>query len=174
MRRELLSVLEELFDVVNERDEVLYPLARSAVHRQLLLHRAVHVFVFDSRGWLLIHRRSPLKEEFPNVWTSSCSGHVSAGETYDETAPRELQEELGITGVSLERLQKFGACAETSWEFTVLYRTVTDQSLSPDAGEMTAVEWVSLVDLDVATAADPERYAPAFLLLYGWYRASFA
>jgi 16S rRNA (adenine1518-N6/adenine1519-N6)-dimethyltransferase len=167
-------VSEELFDVVNERDEVLYPLARSAVHRQLLLHRAVHVFVLDSRGRLLIHRRSPVKEEFPNVWTSSCSGHVSAGETYDETAPRELAEELGITGVSLERLQKFAACAETSWEFTVLYRTVTDQLISPDAGEMTAVAWVSPGELDVMTVADPDQYSPAFLLLYGWYRASFA
>lgn len=165
---------EELFDVVNERDEVLYPLARSAVHRQLLLHRAVHVFVLDSTGRLLIHQRSPTKEEFPNVWTSSCSGHVSAGETYDQTAPRELQEELGIAGVTLERLQKFAACADTSWEFTVLYCTVTDQAIHPDAGEMTAVRWVSLQELDLSVAAQPDLYSPAFLLLYGWYRASFA
>lgn len=167
-------MVEELFDVVNERDEVLYSLSRSAVHRQQLLHRAVHVFVLDSRGCMLIHQRSPTKEEFPNVWTSSCSGHVSAGETYDQTAPRELQEELGITGVRLERLQKFAACADTSWEFTVLYRTVTDQSLRPDAAEMTAVQWISPAELDTATAAYPDRYSPAFLLLYRWYRASFA
>jgi len=39
---------------------------------------------------------------------------------------------------------------------------------------MTAVEWVSPGELDVMTAADPDRYSPAFLLLYRWYRASFA
>ena len=51
---------EELFDVVDEQDEVLYSLVRSEVHRRLLLHRAVHVFVFNSAGQLLIHQRSQI------------------------------------------------------------------------------------------------------------------
>ena len=88
-------------------------LPRSEVHRRKLRHRAVHVFLFRQDECLLIHKRADSKEEFPSVWTSSCSGHVSAGEDYDATAVRELFEELGIES-AVERLQKFSACDDTS------------------------------------------------------------
>lgn len=72
---------EEFFDVVDEEDQVIDQVARSEVHRRKLRHRAVHVFLFRPDACLLIHKRSDTKEEFPSVWTSSCSGHVSAGKT---------------------------------------------------------------------------------------------
>ena len=99
---------EELFDIVDEHDRVLGKMPRSEVHRRKLLHRAVSIFVFDSRGRLLLQQRSAAKDEYPLCYTSSASGHVTAGETYDETAPRELAEELGLTS-PVERLAKFPA-----------------------------------------------------------------
>lgn len=86
---------EDIFDVVNERDEVIETKLRSVVHAQGLLHRAVHVFVFNSRGEIFLQKRSMKKDRQPGVWDSSCSGHVDSGETYDETAVRELGEEWG-------------------------------------------------------------------------------
>ena len=80
---------EEIFDIVDDQDRVIGQMPRSEVHRQKLLHRAVSIFVFDSRGRLLLQQRSATKDEYPLRYTSSASGHVSAGETYDETAPRE-------------------------------------------------------------------------------------
>ena len=77
---------EEMFDVVDEQDRVIGQAPRSEVHAKKLLHRAVHIFVFNSEGKLLIHRRSATKDEYPLCYTSSASGHVSAGETYDECA----------------------------------------------------------------------------------------
>ena len=62
-RRTLGSVSEEIFDVVNERDEVVGQAARREVHRRGLLHRAVHVLVFNSRGEVFLQKRSMKKNE---------------------------------------------------------------------------------------------------------------
>ena len=82
---------EDIFDVVNERDEVIDAKPRSVVHAQGLLHRAVHMLVFNSRGAIFLQKRSMKKDRQPGVWDSSCSGHVDSGEIYDETAARELR-----------------------------------------------------------------------------------
>jgi isopentenyl-diphosphate delta-isomerase len=162
---------EEYFDVVDENDEVVEQRARSEVHRCKLLHRAVHVFMFRSDGALLIHKRSDTKEEFPSVWTSSCSGHVSAGEDYDNTAVRELHEELGVASV-VERLQKFSACADTSFEFTVLYQCASDAMVTPDSGEIAAVKWMQVADIQQWMQQSPNDFSPAFRLLFQWFTCS--
>ena len=164
---------EELFDVVDENDHVIGTLPRTEVHRRQLLHRAIHVFVFRSDGQMLIHQRSANKEEFPSVWTSSCSGHVSSGETYESSAPRELQEELGIQA-TLQRLQKFPAQEATSWEFTVLFQAVTDAEVTPDPGEMTAIRWMNVADIAEWMTQSSHDFSPAFQVLFRWYCEQFA
>jgi isopentenyldiphosphate isomerase len=54
---------EEIFDVVNERDEVIGHKSRAEVHRLGLLHRAVHVLVFNSRGQIFLQKRSMTKDK---------------------------------------------------------------------------------------------------------------
>jgi len=83
---------EDIFDVVNERDEVVDRKPRSVVHRDGLLHRAVHVLVFNSRGQIFLQKRSMKKDRQPGLWDSSASGHVDSGEDYDTTAVREVRE----------------------------------------------------------------------------------
>ncbi len=156
---------EELFDVVDENDCVTSCLRRSEVHRLQLLHRAVHVFVYRSDGSMLIHKRSASKEEFPSVWTSSCSGHVSSGESYDETAPRELFEELGIKS-DLQTVRKFAACPDTSFEFTMLYKAVSNDPIVPDPIEMTDIQWLSPKDILDWMESCPDEFSPAFRLLF--------
>ena len=87
---------EEIFDVVNDRDEVIDRKPRSEVHRLGLLHRAVHVLVFNSHGQIFLQKRSMKKDRQPGVWDSSASGHVDSGEDYDTTAVREVWEEIGL------------------------------------------------------------------------------
>lgn len=159
---------EEMFDVVDEADRPLYALPRSQVHQQGLRHRAIHVFVVRSDGCLLIHKRSPTKEEFPSVWTSSASGHVSAGETYDESAPRELREELGIEP-PLERLHQFAACDDTSREFTVLYLARCDDQIVFDPDEMTEIRWLPIEQIERWMRDSPHDFSPAFRLLFSWF-----
>lgn len=159
---------EEVFDIVNERDEVIGQAPRSEVHAGKLLHRAVHVFVFNSRGDLLLQKRSALKDEYPLCFTSSSSGHLGAGETYDEAAPRELQEELGLI-VPLERLAKFSAGPETSFEHTVLYRSVTDSPPTIDRQEIDELVVWPLGEVTRQVEAHPEQFCPAFRVLFEWY-----
>src|SRR6476661_7514198 len=105
---------EEIFDVVNEHDEVIGQERRSEVHRLGLQHRAVHVLVFNARGDVFLQKRSMKKDTFPGAWDSSASGHLDTGETYDACALRELREEIGLKVEQVpEKLFKLAASPET-------------------------------------------------------------
>jgi isopentenyl-diphosphate Delta-isomerase len=159
---------DELFDVVDADDRVIRQERRSVVHAQGLAHRAVHVFLFNSRGQLLVQRRSASKDEYPLTYTSSASGHVAAGETYEECAPRELQEEIGIEA-PLERLVKLPASPETAHEQTVLFRAVSDAVPIPDEEEVASVTYFSLDELRALKSVDPAAFSPPFAALVDWY-----
>src|SRR6516164_9165399 len=120
-RRKIMS--EEIFDVVNERDEVIGQAPRQEVHARGLWHRAVHVVVFNARGEVFLQKRSMLKDTAKGQWCSSSSGHLDAGEDYDICAVRELREEIGLVAPTPPRRWfKVDACAETGWEFCWIYQ----------------------------------------------------
>src|SRR5882762_7896662 len=104
---------EEIFDVVNERDEVIGKRPRSEVHRLGLMHRATHGLVFNKRGQVFLQKRSMNKDRQPGLWDSSASGHVDSGEDYDTCVVRELREEIGLQVAQVpHRLFKLAASAE--------------------------------------------------------------
>ena len=132
--RQNLCVSEEIFDVVNERDEVVDRQSRREVHARGLLHRAVHVLVFNARGQVFLQKRSMRKDKHPGVWDSSASGHVDSGEAYDTTAVREVREEIGLKlSQTPERLFYIAAGAETEQEFVWVYRSRGSQNCSGGA-----------------------------------------
>ncbi len=104
-----------------------------------------------------------------SCYTSSASGHVSAGENYEETAPRELEEELGISA-ELEYLTKIAGHAENAHEHAVLDQAFSDAELRPDPGEVAFVKALSLEQIDQMIRQQPEKFTPPFLQLYQWYR----
>ncbi|WP_010588372.1 NUDIX hydrolase [Schlesneria paludicola] len=160
---------EEIFDVVDQDDRVLYQAPRSVVHANHWLHRAVHIFVFNSRGELLVHRRSANKDEAPLKCTSSASGHLSAGESYADAAGRELEEELGLKA-PVEFLGIFPANgAMTSFEHSGLYRTTTDDTPVFDPGEILSGEFYSLADVQAMIERDPDDFTHCFRALFQWY-----
>src|SRR5258708_29627408 len=87
---------EEIFDVVNERDEVVGQAPRREAHARGLWHRAVHVLVFNARGEVFLQKRSLKKDIAAGKWDSSSSGHLDRGEDYDACAVREVREEIGL------------------------------------------------------------------------------
>src|SRR3954451_14546172 len=113
---------DEIFDVVNDRDEVIGRNTRGEVHRLGLKHRAVHVLVFNRRGELFLQKRSLKKDTFPGAWDSSTSGHLDQGEDYDACALRELWEEIGLkVPHPPARWFKIDACRKTGQEFVWVY-----------------------------------------------------
>ena len=126
---------EEIFDTVNERDEIIGRASRREVHRFGLKHRAVHVLIFNQRGEIFLQKRSMKKDTFPGAWDSSASGHLDAGESYDSCAVREVREELGLVLTATpERLFKMTACLETGQEHVWVYREQAEGPfrLNPD------------------------------------------
>ena len=69
---------DEIFDVVDEADEVVGTETRREVHRRKLLHRAVHILIYNSKGEIFLQKRSMSKDSCPGLWDSSASGHVDS------------------------------------------------------------------------------------------------
>jgi 16S rRNA (adenine1518-N6/adenine1519-N6)-dimethyltransferase len=153
---------EERFQVVDNEDRPIAAVPRSRVHANNLLHRAVHVLISNSAGEIFLQLRSRLKDRHPLTWDSSTAGHVNAGEDYDQTAVREVQEELGIE-TSLERIGKLPASKETDQEFVCVYRGRYDGELRPNATEIEAGRFFSPAIVNDWIEARPRDFAPGFV-----------
>jgi isopentenyl-diphosphate delta-isomerase type 1 len=155
---------EEFFDVVDEKDRVVGRASREEVHRLGLFHRAVHIWIFDHNGYLLLQKRALIKDRHPGAWDCSCSGHVGAGESYEDAALRELSEELGVTVevTELELIEHAAACAQTDQEFIRVYRMEHDGPFAPDLQEISEIRWWRPADVLMAITAGTEKFATAF------------
>ena|ERR1051326_8743508 len=158
---------EEIFDVVNDRDEVIDRRPRGEVHRLGLKHRATHVLVFNSRGEVFLQKRSMQKDRQPGLWDSSASGHLNSGEDYDACAVRELREEIGlVVAQPLERLFKIPAGAETDQEFVWVYRCQSDGPFELNPEEIERGDWFAPGAVTRWMAERPEVFAGALLLIW--------
>jgi isopentenyl-diphosphate delta-isomerase len=158
---------EDIFDIVNERDEVISRAPRSEVHAKGLLHRAVHVLVFNARGEVFLQKRSMKKDRQPGVWDSSCSGHVDSGEDYDQTAVRELREEIGLAlSAPPQRLFKIDACEETDAEFVWVYRCENEGPFQLHPDEIETGGWFTRERVTKWIAGKPQDFATAFVLIW--------
>jgi len=154
---------EEVFDVVDEADEVTGQATRSEVHAKKLLHRAVHVFVVNRHGDLLLQKRSRFKDMHPGVWDSSVSGHLDAGEDYTTAAVRELEEEMGITGVSPDEIGRIAPCEATGWEHVRLFLVRWDGSPRFPYSEVESALWMQPEELGSWISVRPQDFASGFL-----------
>jgi len=163
---------EEIFDVVNALDEVIGQASRAEVHAQGLMHRAVHVLVFNSRGEVFLQKRSMTKDKSPGLWDSSASGHVDTGEDYNTCVVRELREEIGL---ELEhppqRLFKLSACEATDQEHVWVYRCKAEGPFTLHPQEIERGEWVARKEVTRRITQHPQDFATAFVLIWKQCRA---
>ena len=161
---------EEIFDVVNDRDEVVGRNTRAEVHRLALQHRAVHILVFNSRGEIFLQKRSLKKDCFPGAWDSSAAGHLDCGEDYDACAVRELREELGITLTRpLIRLFKLAAAPETGMEHVWVYRCDHEGPFTLHPDEIETGAWFTPDHLNRWIAERPNDFASAVIVVWRKY-----
>lgn len=164
---------DEIFDVVNERDEVIGQAPRQEVHARGLWHRAVHVLVFNARGEIFLQKRSMLKDTAKGKWDSSSSGHVDSGEAYDATAVRELREEIGLViPAPPQRLFKVDASAETGWEFCWVYRCESEGPFTLHPEEIETGAWFAPEAVTRWVAEHPRDFARAFVLIWNQFQAA--
>jgi isopentenyldiphosphate isomerase len=162
-----LPVQDEIFDVVNERDEVVGQLPRKEVHRRGLMHRAMHVLIFNSKGEIFLQKRSMKKDNFPGRWDSSAAGHLATGEDYDACALREVREELGFEMRCVpERILRIAACEETGQEFVWVYRCEYEGPFELCVEEIERGEWFSPEKVTHWIAERPEDFAPSLVCIW--------
>ncbi len=165
--------------VVDEQNRFVRWEERRTIHEQRLVHRSIHVLVFDSAGRLIIQRRHRDKQTHPRYWDGSCAGHVEesdypAGpderldEVYHETAVRELEQELGVRA-PLEPLGSFGPVAGLHYEQIRLYRARSDGPFTPQVEEVEELARVLPHELD-ALIAGPELVTPLLAWWGQWLR----
>lgn len=148
----------ELVDVVDEHDRVVRVVSRAEIRAQRLRHRAVSIAVFSSDGRLLVHRRASTKDVWPGMWDIAAGGVVSSGEGYADAAVRELAEELGVEGASLEPLGAGSFDDDSVSSVLHCYRCVHDGPFLFTDGEIDEVRWVDAAVLQ--QLMEHEQFVP--------------
>ena len=126
---------EEYFDILdNDGNKTGETKPRKIVHREGDWHRSVHIWVLNENGDIILQRRSPNKENNPNMITISCAGHLSAGDDSLSSAVRELKQELNLDAkpedlqfVTTLKRSKLYPSGFFNQEFTDLYILRTKQ-----------------------------------------------
>jgi isopentenyldiphosphate isomerase len=156
---------DEIFDLVNLDDQIIGNVKRKEAHQNpALVHRSVQVMVFDSSGKrVLLQRRSRTKDLFPGYYCASASGHVASGETYAETAVREMEEELG-SALTLAYVGKEVVRSIYETEMTALFLGCSDgpfafHPIETDGGEFLALADVERQQADQSLAMTPALQA---------------
>ena len=131
------------------------------------LHRAISIFVFNSRGELLLQRRQTTKYHFAGLWSNTCCSHPRPGESVAEVSERRLREEMGISAPIKEvRTFIYKATDRRSslseHELVHLIVGQTDSNPEPDSKEVDDWTWMSLDELKKDLTANPSVYTPWF------------
>ncbi|MFE0173978.1 NUDIX hydrolase [Streptomyces sp. NPDC059002] len=90
---------EEILTIVDEHDEIVGEAPRAEAYARGLRHRCAFIQVRDAQGRVFVHRRTPIKLVFPSLYDMFVGGVVGAGESYEDAALREAEEELGVRGL---------------------------------------------------------------------------
>jgi 16S rRNA (adenine1518-N6/adenine1519-N6)-dimethyltransferase len=153
---------------------------KAEIHRARLVHRSVHVLLFDRRGRLLVQKRHAGKLTDPGRWDLSLAGHVEEDDytggpdddldaVYDAVARREALEELGVAP-PLERLGRFPPEPGVHYEQVALYRGTSDGPFRLQADEVEAIRHVTPAELDALFAAEPATATGRWFV--AWARAA--
>lgn len=151
----------ELFDIVDENDEVIGQAPRSECHgNPALVHRVAHVMVFNRQGALLLQKRAESKDIQPGKWDTSVGGHLDPGEDYKQAAIREMHEELGIENIPLTFLYKSKIRNEIESENVATYLAVFDGRVVFEPREISEVRFWSAEE--ITQALGTETFTPNF------------
>jgi len=148
--------------LVDRRNHKIGVEEKLAAHKNSLLHRAISIFIFNSKGELLLQKRAKHKYHSASLWSNTVCSHPKPGETFLQAAHRRLKEEMGFD-CKLKKLYCF------------IYQTTFENGLSeneydcvfvgeyggepvPDPAEVEAYRWQNLEDLKRDAAKRGNQY----------------
>ena len=134
---------KELVDVIDGEGRIIGQVTRQEMRSKRLPHRCVYILVFNRRGELFVHLRTPTKDVYPSHWDVAVGGVLAAGEEFAEGATRELTEELGIRA-DLEPLFPVAYADNRTVVKAMAYRAVHDGPFRLQPEEVVRGEFVTL------------------------------
>lgn len=156
--------------LVDEQDHQTGIMEKMAAHVVPRLHRAFSIFLFNSKGELLLQQRAFSKYHSPGLWTNTCCSHPRNGETMEQATARRLQEELGM---SCEMHEVFTFIYKapvglglTEHEFDHVWFGHTDLKPVINPDEVASWKYMSLDDVETDMKLHPECYTE-------WFKISF-
>lgn len=153
--------MDEIVDVVDLTDRVIGTAPRAHLRSASLNYRVAHVFVFDSKGRLLLQRPAPGKAS-AFAWGSSVAGHVQAGEGYAAAALRECVEELGFRPRALTHVGTTWLDEGGRRKFIGVFTTTHDGPFSPDSAEVAGLERWPVPAVRKALREQPGLFSATF------------
>lgn len=157
--------------LVDHNDRQVGKMEKMEVHRLGLLHRAFSIFIFNTRGELLLQQRADSKYHSGGLWTNTCCSHPGFGESLNDAIERRLFEEMGMKAETTFAFSfiyhaQFGNGLQEH-EFDHVYMGVSDALPKPDENEVKAWKYLSLEGLALDIEKQPAAYTE-------WFKACFA
>ncbi len=152
--------------LVDEQDIATGVMEKIQAHREGRLHRAVSVFIFNSKNELLLQQRAGSKYHSAGLWTNTCCSHPRPGEAAGEAAIRRLHEEMGLSG-NLRAAFTFIYKAQfdnglTEHEFDHVFIGITNEAPVPDKTEVADWKYMNIAQLEADIKNHPEQYTEWF------------
>lgn len=156
--------------LVNKKDQEIGTMEKMEAHQKGLLHRAFSVFIFNSKGEMLIHQRSSKKYHSPGLWTNTCCSHPRPKETVLDAASRRLDEEMGMSE-SLTEIDSFIYHHKfdnglVEHEFDHILTGISDALPSLNEDEVDSYKYMGIEDLEQSMKQNPDDYTVWFKLAY--------
>ena len=157
-----MNPADEIVAIVDEHNNVIGSAPRRDMRAGKMWHRSTYILVFNSRGDLFVQKRTMTKDIYPGYYDPCTGGVVLHGESYELSAIRELEEELGVRGVPLT--SHFDFCHEDGLGrvWGRVFSCVYDGGMVLQAEEVESGEFLSIDTILQRAQTDP--YTPDGLL----------
>ena len=153
--------------IVDTNDTLIGEMEKLEAHRKAKLHRAVSVFIFNSKGQLLLQKRALNKYHSPGLWTNTACTHPRPDESIEYAALRRLNEEMGIKHENLIKIFDFIYKEQldndlTEHEFDHIFVGISDDLPNPEPTEVSDFEYIDTSLLLRQIKSNPEKYTVWF------------
>ena len=167
--------------LVNEKDEIKGVAGKMEAHQKGLLHRAFSIFIFNSKGEMLLQQRAINKYHSGGLWTNACCSHPQPGEEIEQAAQRRLKEELGFqTPVVKEFDFVYKATFEnnlTEYEFDHVFIGGYDGAINYNKEEVMDVCYKTMEEIRRSLKDHPQNYTAWFILalpkIESWWKGRY-